>query len=113
MPPIPPMPMSPMAQDPNAAPPQQAGPAGLASLLGPAAGAAPAQSTPVVSPQQQSEAFMMQVRDLTMQIDGLAQSYPECGEDFEIAKQALVNAMTKCLMLQSQTEPGSAPQILG
>jgi hypothetical protein len=113
MPPIPPMPMSPMAQDPNAAPPPQQGPMNPASLLGPAAGAAPAQSTPVVSPEQQSEAFMMQVRELTMQIDGLAQMHPEIGEDLEIAKQALVNAMTRALMMQSTTEPGAAPQILG
>jgi hypothetical protein len=109
MSPIPPMPMSPMAQG-SSAPPPAGGPA---SLLGPGASAPPSQSTPVVSPEQQSEAFMMQVRELTMQIDGLAQNYPEIGEDMEIAKQALVNGMTKILMLSSTTEPGSAPQVLG
>lgn len=56
---------------------------------------------------------MMQIRDLTMQIDALAMMRPEIGEDLEIAKQALINAMTKSLMLQSSTEPQGAPQVLG
>lgn len=112
MPPLPPMPMGPMAQGPQAAPPP-AGPMDPSALLGPQSPGSPSASTPVVSPEQQSEAFMMQVRELTMQIDGLATAYPECGEDFDIAKQALVNAMTKSLMMRSQTEPGSAPNLVG
>lgn len=112
MPPIPPMPMSPMAPGPQAAQPPM-GSMDPSALLGPGVSAPPAASTPVVSPEQQSEAFMMQVRELTMQIDGLAQIYPEAGEDFEIAKQALVNALTKCLMSQSSTEPASSPSLVG
>jgi hypothetical protein len=85
----------------------------MSALLGPGASAPPAASTPVISPEQQSEAFMMQVREIVMQIDGLATMRPDAAEDFEIAKQALVNAMTKSLMMSSSTEPSSAPAVLG
>jgi hypothetical protein len=112
MPPLPPMPVSPMNQGYGAESAPAGGPVSPAALLGSGA-MPPAQSTPVVSPEQQSEAFMMQVRELTMQIDGLAQMHPEVGEDLEIAKQALVNAMTKALMVRSTTEPGSAPAVIG
>jgi hypothetical protein len=101
-----------MTQGSGAGYPAPAGPSGPAALLGQGA-MPPAAATPVVSPEQESEAFMMQIRELTMQIDGLAQSHPEVGEDLEIAKQALVNSMTKALMMRSQTEPGSAPAIIG
>lgn len=111
---FPPMPGGPMAQAPGAPPP--AAGANPAALLGPpgANGAPLAEaSQPAPSPQQMAEGFMMEIRDLTMRVDGLATQYPESAEDFEIAKQALINGMTKCLMGFSSTEPQSAPNLVG
>jgi hypothetical protein len=99
-----------MAQGPSGPQSPQGGAPGAnpASLLGPGASAPPAPSL-----EQASEAFMMQIRELTIQIDGIAMAHPEVGEDLEIAKQALINAMTKSLMTMSQTEPADAPRLLG
>jgi len=80
------------------------------SLLGQST-AQPTQAGP--SPEQESSAFMAEIRDLTMRITSLAQQYPQCAEDFEVSVQSLINGMTKAIISQSTTEPGSAPNLVG
>jgi hypothetical protein len=65
------------------------------------------------TPEQQSEAFMAEVRELTIRISALARSFPAGAEDFELAVQNLINAMTKTVIAQSNTEPMSAPNLVG
>lgn len=86
---------------PQAAPPPQA-PPGSSPLLG---------STPIPqagpSPAQRLSAYMEQVRDVTIQIDALAQDHPEASEDLNNAKTALTNSLSKvsASAAQQQTAP--------
>lgn len=109
-----PMPMSPsLGMGMQQSGPQQGPPPGPSpsnALLGPT-GSAPAPVGP--SPEQQSEALMSEVRDLTMRMTSLARQFPDGADDLEVAIQSLINFMTKTVIASSNTEPSSAPNLVG
>ena len=84
-------------------------PPASANLLGGDASVAQAGPTP----EQQSQALMAEIRDLSMRITALARQYPQAADDFEVATQSLINSMTKIIVSQSSTEPASSPNLLG
>jgi hypothetical protein len=81
-------------------------------LLSPAGQPADAAASPAITPEQQAQGIMLQIRELHMAMDALARQNPLMAEDMEIAKQALTNAMTKTVIAMSSTEPQSAPQLI-
>lgn len=83
------------------------------SLVGPSSSQPSELTQAAPSPEQQSQAFMMQTKDLTMQITALARQFPAGAQDYEFAIQALINAMTKVITSMSSTEPESAPNLVG
>lgn len=103
--------MMPMPSGPQSVPSEQASQSPQAnpqSLLGQSA---PSSLSP--SPEQQNEAFMMEIQDLTVRITSLARQYPAGAENFEVAIQSLIEAMTKSIIASSTTEPTAAPNLVG
>ena len=94
----------------GAPPPPQPG-AGPANLLSANPNQPPEMAGP--TPEQQMAGFMMEIRDITMRIASLAQEFPVAAEDFQLASQALINSMTKVVISSSNTEPMSAPNVIG
>ncbi len=85
-----------------------------APLVGPPAQADPAAPLPMgPTPEQEQAAFMAEVREITIRISSLARSFPAGAEDFELAVQNVINGMTKTVISQSNTEPMSAPNLVG
>lgn len=86
---------------------------------------APTQGAPLVqpsapqgqelspTPEQLNEAFMAETQDLTMRITALARQYPAGAENYEIAIQSLIEAMTKSIIASTSTEPAMAPNLIG
>ncbi len=97
-------------------------PADLSMLMGGGGGAGGATMTPPgvdqsaavspVSPEEQASSLMMQIRQISIQIQGLARQYPAGQQSLMAASDALTQAMTEILVSQSP-ETGSAPPVLG
>lgn len=104
-----PMPQSPGAQldSPNptpGGPPSSPG----SSLLGP-----DSLPQPSPTPEQQNEAFMLEIQELTQRITALARQFPASAENWEIAIQSLIEGMTKTVIASQTTEPSMAPNLVG
>ena len=84
--------------------PQQA-PAGISGLVG----GVPNNQPPGPTPDQKTQAYMEQVRNLHMAIDALAQDHPEASSDLNDAKNALTNSMSKVSSAMTSPEAGPAP----
>lgn len=107
-----PPPSSPMQAPSGSSAPSMGGPA--QSLVGPSQGDPSAPQPQVApSPEQLSQAFMAQIRELCMGITSLARNFPAAAQDFELANQNLINGMTKQVISQSNTESASAPTLVG
>lgn len=88
-----------------ATPPTPGGPPpGISGLVGGVPNATPIGPTP----EQKVQAYMDQIRSLSMNIDALAQQHPEASNDLNDAKNALINSMTK--VASSMTSPEAQPQ---
>lgn len=79
-------------------------PAGISGLVG----GSPSQLPQGPTPQQRMEDYLVQVQELTMQIDALAQDHPEAADDFNQAKNALTNSMAK--VAAANTTPDNIAQ---
>lgn len=92
---------------PGSAPPpdQNMAPAGLSGLVG----GVPQQQPVGPTPEQKTQAYMDQVRNLHMAIDALAQDHPEAAQDLNDAKNALTNSMSKVATNMTSPETGPAP----
>lgn len=93
---------------PNPPPSPGAGspPPGLSGLVGGAPTATPVGPTP----EQKVQAYMDQIRNLSIGIDALAQQHPEAANDLNDAKNALVNSMSKVASAMSSPEGQPQPQ---
>lgn len=91
---------------PQTAPTPGAGapPAGISGLVGGAPQGAPVGPTP----EQKTQAYMEQIRNLTILIEALAQQHPEAANDMNDAKNALINSMAK--VASAMTSPEGQPQ---
>ena len=85
---------------PGTPPPQQPG---IRSLLGPN----PNLPATGPTPQQKTQAYMQQIRQLHMGIDALAQDHPEASEELNNAKNALTESMAK--VASAMTAPEGSP----
>lgn len=56
---------------------------------------------------------MAEIQDITMRITSLARSYPAGAQEFEVAIQSLIEAMTKSIIASTSTEPSAAPSLVG
>lgn len=94
------------APPPAPAPAPQAGgpPPGISGLVGGVPNATPVGPTP----EQKTQAYMDQIRNLSIAIDALAQVHPEAADDLNNAKNALVNSMSK--VASSMASPEAQPQ---
>jgi hypothetical protein len=79
-------------------------PPGLSGLVGGVPNATPVGPTP----EQKVQAYMDQIRNLSIAIDALAQQHPEAANDLNDAKNALVNSMSK--VASAMTSPEGQPQ---
>ena len=89
-------------------PPTQGGsqaPAGISGLVGGVNQTPP----PGPTPDQKTQAYMEQVRNLHMAIDALATDHPEASSDLNDAKNALTNSMSKVASSMTSPEAGPAP----
>lgn len=75
-------------------------------------GASPAIQ-PSPSPDQINQALMAEIQDLTTRITSLARQFPVGAENFEVAVQSLIEAMTKTIISSTSTEPTQAPNLVG
>jgi hypothetical protein len=96
--------VSPFGDVPGTAPtPQGPPPGGPNPLLG---------STPIPqagpTPDQRLTGYMDQVRNLSIQIDALAQAHPEASQELDMAKTALTNSLSKVSAATAQQQ--SVPQ---
>ena len=92
---------------PQQAPAPGAGapPPGITGLVG-----GVPNSTPVgPTPDQKVQAYMGQIRDITIQLDALAQQHPEAANDMNDAKNALINSMSKVAAAISSPEGQPQP----
>jgi hypothetical protein len=60
------------------------------------------------TPDQRLTAYMDQVRNISIQIDSLAQSHPEASQELNQAKDALTNSLSKVSAATAQMQ--STPQ---
>lgn len=88
------------------APGSGAPPAGLSGMVGGAPAATPAGPTP----EQKVQAYMDQIRNVSLAIEALAQQHPEAANDLNDAKNALVNSMSKVASAMSSPEGQAQPQ---
>lgn len=96
----------PGSNQPQTAPTPGAGqpPPGISGLVG-----GVPNSTPVgPSPDQKIQAYMELIRNLTIQIEALANQHPEVANDMNDAKNALINSMSK--VAAAMTSPEGQPQ---
>lgn len=102
----PPVPASPGAPPP--APPPGAGqpPAGISGLVG----GVPSQLPTGPTPDQKVQAYMEQIRNLTIAIEALAQQHPEAANDMNDAKNALINSMSKVATAMQSPDQNPQPQ---
>lgn len=72
-------------------------------------GLGPSAPPPPSTPNQNIAAYMDQIRNLHITIDGLAQQYPAAAPDLQAAKQALAGSMSKVASTMNQPEqsPGT------
>lgn len=89
------------AQTPGAGAP----PPGISGLVGGVPNATPVGPTP----EQKIQAYMEQVRNITIQIEALANQHPEVANDMNNAKNALVNSMSKVAAAMSSPEGQPQP----
>lgn len=88
-----------------AQPPTPGGPPpGLSGLVGGVPNAQPVGP----SPEQKVQAYMDQIRNISIQIEALAQQHPEAANDLNDAKNAIVNSMSK--VASAMTSPEGQPQ---
>lgn len=92
------------APTPTTSPAPGAPPPGLSGLVGGVPTAQPLGPTP----DQQTQAYMEQIRNLHIAIDALATQHPEAANDLNDAKNALTASMSKVAV--SSASPESAPQ---
>lgn len=88
----------------NPTPGAGAPPPGISGLVGGVPTATPAGPTP----EQKIQAYMSQIRDITIQVDALAQQHPEVANDMNDAKNALINSMSK--VASAMSSPEGQPQ---
>jgi len=81
-------------------------PAGLSGLVG----GVPTATPTGPSPEQKVQAYMDQVRNLSLSIEALAQQHPEAANDLNDAKNALVNSMSKVASASTSPEGNPQPQ---
>lgn len=88
----------------NPTPSAGAPPPGISGLVGGATNATPAGP----SPEQKIQAYMSQIRDITIQLEAIAQQHPEAANDMNDAKNALINSMSK--VASAMSSPEGQPQ---
>ncbi len=101
---LPPMPQGggqppqgpPPTPDPNQISPLSSGGQTLPNTAGP-------------TPDQRVAGYMEQVRNLSIQIDQLANQFPDASQDLNNAKIALVNSMSKVATAMSQPSGAGQP----
>lgn len=93
-------------------PPSPAGPAapppGISGLIGGDQTATSIGPTP----QQRVEAYMVQVRNIHMEIDALAQMHPEASNELNNAKNALTESMAKVATATASPDQGPQPPVV-
>ncbi len=97
-------PSPPGTPPPPPAPSPSGPPPGISGLVG----GAPPQLPQGPTPQQRMEDYMVQIQELSSMIDTLAQDHPEAADDFNQAKNALNNSMSK--VAAANTTPDNIAQ---
>mgnify|MGYP001566350650 CR=1 FL=1 len=98
--------MAPPLPGSSPVPPQGPGTEGISGLVPPQD---PGALSLGPTPEQKVQAFMEQIRDLHMTIDGLTTQHPEAADEFNEAKNALTNSMSKVVSAMSSPEGGPQP----
>lgn len=89
-------------------PSPQAAPQQDPNQISPLSAGQPIPATNGPTPDQRVAGYMEQVRNLSIQIDQLANQFPDASQDLNNAKIALVNSMSK--VATSMSQPSGAGQ---
>lgn len=79
-------------------------PPGISGLVGGVPNATPVGPTP----EQKIQAYMEQIRNITIQLDALANQHPEVANSMNDAKNALIDSMSK--VASAMSSPEGQPQ---
>lgn len=79
-------------------------PPGISGLVGGVPNATPVGPTP----EQKVQAYMEQIRNITIQLEALANQHPEAANEMNDAKNALINSMSK--VASAMQSPEGQPQ---